>query len=245
MIFGRNCQEAPIEARSEPRKRRCWRQIAALLIAALASACDDTELSLPEVDASPYPDFKQYIDAPAAVVREAFGEPDNVAILDADSEEWAYAIRCCNPDLRKRRYVPAIHLRLFFDADGVFRDWGFFHPRTGERMEVKETLAQAKRQLPACGEFRLIADIFKVGETEQFEAHLRLTQHQTIAVKRYIRKVPWVEKHGDGGMLTFFVDRPGPFYWPPAFIILTIRNGHVSMAYLQGYTGRNFCGPGK
>lgn len=229
--------------RSECSLRRCGWRIAALLVAMLVSACDDNDLSLPAVDASPYPEFKQYLGAPVADVRAALGEPDIAAIQGADSEEWAYAVRCCDPAHAWR--VPAVHLRLFFDGQGVLRDWGFFHPRTGERMEVTESLEQARRQLPACSKFRLIADIFKVGETEQYETPLLLQQYSALGVESYVRTVPWVEKHGDGAMLTFFVDRPSPFLWPPAFHIMMIQNGRVSAGPLSGYTGGDFCGQGK
>src|SRR5262245_12609621 len=228
---------------SESSQRRCGWRIAALLAAMLVSACDDNDLSLPTVDAAPYPAFKQYDGASVAEVRAALGEPDIAAIQEADSEEWAYAVRCCDPAHAWR--VPAVHLRLFFDGQGVLRDWGFFHPRTGERMELKESLEQAGSQLPACSKFPLIADMFKVGETEQFEAPLLLQQYSAFAVKNYVRKVPWVEKHGDGAMLTFFVDRPSPFLWPPAFHIMTIRNGQVSVGSFSGYTGGHFCGQAK
>ena len=58
---------------------------------------------------------------------------------------WRYPIRAWNDMLDRREVVPAVLLRLSFDATGTLTEWGFVDFVTGRPLAARETSDDASR----------------------------------------------------------------------------------------------------
>lgn len=111
-----------------------------LAAGAALAACDAVYVA--ETDHHRYPDVTSIaVETPAADLARRMGPPTQRRVLSTH-EVWAYAIRCCNPG---GHGIPAVHLTLSFDGDGMIRDWSYRDPVSGKCLAVTETIEEARR----------------------------------------------------------------------------------------------------
>lgn len=210
-------------------------KVAVPAAALLAGACSPSRVSVAEIDRHRYPDVTSFQAGMAAAdVLSRLGPPSQRKAW-ARQEVWGYAIRCCNWG---GWGVPAVHLRLTFDAAGVLRAWSYRDPVDGAPLAIRETMAEARAIesgfcRPAAVE---LASRLRPGETTAADVDRALTVAPTnnawnfgvLARKRAL---------ADGEEWTYDADRPSPLFFPPFYYVMDFEDGRLRLAFPAGYGG--------
>ncbi len=169
------------------------------------------------------------------------GEPPFVG-EDPTGVIWWYPVRISR-DGPVSRVVAAALLKVSLDAAGRVDEWGFFHPVSGARLEIRERLEEADtwyRELcnpPARIE---LAAALKKGTPKA--AVLDSMRWFTVWPER----ASFIERNlfrsstsSQRETLTFYADRPSPLYIPPFYFEITFYSlgKRTTGTALQGWGG--------
>lgn len=200
------------------------RFVLASLLMATVSACD-ADVSVPELDRYMLGEAKEGESEESVLHRlgePAFRVPWSEG-LDG-GEDWIYPIRCCDPPHMVGQFgtmAPAAQLKIFLDNTGVVSAWGFFHPKTGQRMEIRESLLMAKmhhsyvfhRVCESVVRIEL-GEVLKTGQTTKRD--IRILRRRVLGMSQAAEDV-----------LTIYVDRPSPLYTPALQYIVRFKDNKV------------------
>jgi len=167
-------------------------------------------------------------------VRAVLGEPpfqfDQVFDDQLAYSQWRYPIRSISvvplaPGAKvQRQVVPAVALNIRLDAAGRVVEWGFFHPVTGARLEIRQSLAEADA---------LFSRLCSPPRRIELEAALRpgtarddvLTRMRWFGtVSTAIEQAQYRSlKEGLGETLIYYADHPSPIYVPSMHVVVTFN----------------------
>lgn len=174
-------------------------------------------------------------------VRAKMGDPPFVG-EDPSGVMWWYPIRIPQ-DVPVLQVVSAAVLNVSLDSAGRVDEWGFFHPVSGARLEIRERLEEADawyRKLcnpPARIE---LAAVLKKGtpKTTVLNSMRWFTAWPTRGSFMERILVRNATDHR-GETLTFYADRPSPLYIPPFYLEVTFYSlgKPTTGTTLQGWGG--------
>ena len=162
---------------------------------------------------------------------------------------WRYPIRAWNDMANSRQIVPAVLLRVSFDATGTVTNWGFVDSVTGRPLIVSETLGDASRWFESLSDapppipVRVELDKALIrGQSTQPEVEHVLGQWKPHASCGDGGPLPAVRKtKADSGYVwDWYVDRPSPLFIPPMYFIASFDDSgklivwHLESTYPGG-----------
>jgi hypothetical protein len=161
---------------------------------------------------------------------------------------WRYPIRAWNDMASRREIVPAIFLRISFDASATLTDWGFVDSRTGRSLPVQESSDEASRwfqsllQAPPPIPPRVRLDEVLIrGRATQVDIERILGQWQPDLHCSYGGLAPVVRKTttGSGAVWDWYADRPSPLFVPPHYLVATfdVKGALIGWHFEQTYPG--------
>lgn len=145
---------------------------------------------------------------------------------------WRYPIRAWNDMLDRREVVPAVLLRLSFDASGTLTEWSFVDSLTGRPLPAREKSDDASRwfqtlSLPPIPPRIELAKALIPGHTTQFDVERVLGQWQPDLYCGNGGPAPVVKKTRteSGFVWDWYVDRPSSLFVPPHYLVVSFDNG--------------------
>jgi hypothetical protein len=213
-----------------------WRS---LLVPALALCLMATggclQVGVPELDREILPIRRLQAQSTAAEVVSLLGDP--AFVRTTPWPEWYYPIRCCG-----WRTIPAPLLKIWLDESDQVEEWGFYHPTSGARLEIREARIEAERWLSKIHRAPkriYLDDVLYVGRSkddviedmkwwkEEFiVSSQRLTHYKDSII---------VNKKA----IIFYADRPSPIYIPSFYAVVTFYpDGETGFHFYGGWGGR-------
>ena len=170
--------------------------------------------------------------ATKADVRRLLGDPPlGGQFRGMTTEEISASTQWCYPRRADSR-VRAPRLKVWLDTAGILLDWGFYHPVTDMKLEVRETLQEAFARQPRKRANSTIefSYVLQPGSSER-----EIWQALTLGSSAKYR----IETVASGRLLTFYVDHPSPLYMPVfSTCIIFDKAGVVYVRYNTGYGSR-------
>ncbi len=156
---------------------------------------------------------------------------------------WRYPIRAWNDWVDSGEIVPAVLLRINFDASGTLTDWGFVDPLTGRSLPVAETLDDASRWFaslaaappPTPRRIKLDETLIR-GRTTEADVERALGQWRPDLYCSNGGPVPVVRKTKVelGSVWEWYVDRPSPLFVPPRYLVASFDDkGALTVCHLE------------
>ena len=188
---------------------------------------------MPEVDSHklPSPTLRPGR-ATKADVRRLLGDPPlGGQYKGMTTEEITAGREWCYPRRADSR-VRAPKLKAWLDSSGILLDWGFYHPVTDAKLNVRETLQEAFARQPRKRANSAIEFSYALqpGSSER-DIWLALTLGSAAKYR--------VETVSSGRLLTFYVDHPSPLYMPVFSTCIHFDTGGVvKFTHGTGYGSR-------
>lgn len=190
----------------------------------------------------------------ARSLRPGEGEDAVVAVLGEPADKqrscvpnrvvWRYPIRAWSDMANRRKIVPAVHLRVRFDASGTLVDWGFIDPRTRHALAVRETVDDAYRWFRSLSQAPSptppLIDLNKTlvrSQTTQHDVERVLGQWHPDIYCGNGGPVPVVTKMTtkSGSVWDWYVDRPSPLFIPPYYMVVNYdERGALTGLHFEG-----------
>jgi hypothetical protein len=207
-------------------------RVVVLLLLLANSACAAYGPPLPGVDSYKLHANLRIGHATKADVRRLLGDPPlGGEFKGMTTEEISASRDWCYPQ-RAGSSVRAPKLKVWLDTAGVLLDWGFYHPVTDMKLEVRETLQDAYARQPRkrAGSTIEFSWVLQPGGTER-EIWLAMTLGSAAKYR--------IESAASGRLLTFYVDHPSPLYMPVFSTCIKFdQAGVVHFKYGTGYGSR-------
>jgi hypothetical protein len=161
---------------------------------------------------------------------------------------WRYPIRAWNDVANRREVVPAVLLRISFDASDTLTDWGFIDSPTGRSLPVLETSDEASRWFqslshapPPIPPRVKLDEILIRGRTTRLDVERILGQWRPDLHCGYGGPVPVVRKMkaDSGSVWDWYADRPSPLFVPPRYLVATFdgTGALIVWHFAQTYPG--------
>lgn len=164
--------------------------------------------------------------APAESVVALLGKPADKRESLPNRIEWRYPIRAWNDMANNPKIVPAVLLRIRFDARGIVKDWTFVDPRFGRPVAIHETLDEASRwfeslaNAPSPTPPRIeLAKVLIRDYSTQSEVERVLGQWKPWCTGCLPLPVVRKTRAEAGDVWDWYVDRPSPLFIPPMYLI--------------------------